>query len=236
LIAAEAQTVVGILTLVGLVLAPSQLAVLFVVTLLLLVVAFLLLIIVLVLVIVLVVILVAVLMRAVILFITLETRSLLVANKFDDSALVDAVSLTIKRESPSVQRRSHTLSPRILVALGVAQILKLGIDAPSGLRRIRASNINRRNGRVGASGQVDILPDTAHPRAMVALGCQTAALVPFERVADVESEVVFPLELLGQVRFLPVDNVGAAKLLEVEVCAVGEYVLAVKCPYGLWEE
>ncbi|RMZ70797.1 hypothetical protein GMOD_00008432 [Pyrenophora seminiperda CCB06] len=226
LIAAEAQAVVGVLTLIlGLLLAPPQLAVLLIVTFLLLVIALFLLIIAL----LLVVVLVVILMRTI-------TRSLLIADKLDNSALIDALSLAVKRESSSIQSRSHTLSPRILVALRVAQILKLGIDAPPRLRRIRAGNVNRRDGRVATRGQVNIFPDTAHPRAMVALGCQTAALVPFERVADVEREVVFPFELFVQVRFLPVDDVGAAELLEIEVCAVGEYVFAVKRPRGLWEE
>jgi len=62
----------------------------------------------------------------------------------------------------------------------------------------------------------------------MALGCQTAAFVPFEIVADVDGKVELPLEFFGDVGLLVMNDVRAAKLFEVEVLAICEDVFAVK--------
>lgn len=91
-------------------------------------------------------------------------------------------------------------------------------------------------GQVVVLVQVDHLADAANPCAVMALGIERAALVPFERVANVEGKVVLELELFFNLRLLPVHHVRAAEVFKVEVCAVGEDVFAVKGPCRVREE
>ena len=118
----------------------------------------------------------------------------------------------------------------------MAQILEFGIHVPPILGRVCAGNIDWGDGGVVVLAEVDVLSDATHPGPVMALGGQTAALVPFERVAYVDCEVVFPFEFFGEIGLLVVDHVRPAELFEVEVRAISEYVFAVEGICRVWED
>lgn len=70
----------------------------------------------------------------------------------------------------------------------------------------------------------------------MAFGRRTSILVPFERVAQIDGEVVFVRDFVIEVLVFPMYNMGPAKLLEVEMHALRGDVFTVECLGGVGKD